>query len=198
MSGRIDDQTLAVAAIYARSLLELAAEQGIEETLLEELEGVVSQLDADADIGDYFASPLVDAEERRAVLEKALRGRASDLLLDTLQVMNRKGRLAFVRALAEAYRLALEELRGEVDVVVTTAVPLGEEIRRRLVETVSALAGRKARVAEEVDPDLLGGVVIRFGDRKIDASVATGLRRIHTRLLERASQEIQEGRRFAE
>ncbi|MEE8137707.1 MAG: ATP synthase F1 subunit delta [Thermoanaerobaculia bacterium] len=198
MPGKIDEQTLAVAAVYADSLLELAEDQGVAETILEELAGLVEMLDANAGIEGFFISPLVDMEGRREALDRALGGRASDLLLDTLQVMNRKGRLGLVRALAEAYWRALEELRGEVEVQVTTAVPLGEEIRQRLAESTSGLTGRKARLIEQVDPALLGGMVITIGDRKIDTSVATELQKMHAKLLERASREIQSGRRYVE
>ena len=198
MPGKIDEQTLAVAAVYADSLLELAEDQGVAETILEELAGLVEMLDANAGIEGFFISPLVDMEGRREALDRALGGRASDLLLNTLQVMNRKGRLGLVRALAEAYRRALEELRGEVEVQVTTAVPLGEEIRQRLAESTSGLTGRKARLIEQVDPALLGGMVITIGDRKIDTSVATELQKMHAKLLERASREIQSGRRYVE
>ncbi len=198
MPGKIDEQTLAVAAVYADSLLELVEDQGVAETILEELAGLVEVLDANAGIEAFFISPLVDMEGRREALDRALGGRASDLLLDTLQVMNRKGRLGLVRALAEAYWRALEELRGEVEVQVTTAVPLGEEIRQRLAESTSGLTGRKARLIEQVDPALLGGMVITIGDRKIDTSLATELQKMHAKLLERASREIQSGRRYVE
>ena len=198
MSKQIDEQTLTVAAVYAHAMLELAAEQGLSEVVEGELASVVKELDANRSIDRFFTSPLVDAEARRAVLEKSFRGRASDVLVDGLQVLNRKGRLGLIRALAEAYRLALEEQQGEIDVEVATALPLPEAIRRRLAEATSRVSGKKARLLEEVDPELLGGMVVRIGDRKIDSSLATQLGEIHARLLERASQEIQAGRRYGE
>lgn len=199
MSGQIDAQTLAVAAVYAHAMLELAAEQGLSESVEAELGALVKELlDDNPSIDRFFTSPLVDAEARQAALEKSFRGRASDLLVDGLQVLNRKGRLGLIRALAEAYRLALEEQQGEIDVEVATALPLPEAMRRRLTEATARVSGKKARLLEKVEPALLGGMVVRIGDRKIDSSLATQLGEIHARLLERASEEIQAGRRYAE
>ena len=132
----------------------------------------------------------MDDEGRAATLEKALRERASELVVNTLQVMNGKGRLGLLRALAEAYRLENEHQRGEVDVEVTTAIELSEELRRRITVSASRYSGRTARLIEKVDPELLGGLVLKIGDRKIDSSLARQIHDARERLFERASQEL--------
>src|SRR5436305_443733 len=90
-------------------------------------------------------------------------GQASDLLLDSLQVINRKGRLGQLRAIAESYRAALRDLRGWVDVRVRTAVPLDDAQRTRLQEVMAASTGKKPTLIERVDPSLIGGLVVDVG-----------------------------------
>ena len=188
--ARLDEQELAVAGVYARALLGLAVErdQADEvETELAELAGLVA---ANPELDGYFSSPVVEDESRAALIEKVLRDQASELVVNTLQVMNTKGRLGLLAALAEAYRLENEHRRGEVDVEVTTAVELSDELRERITATASRYAGRTARLIEKVDPELLGGLVLKVGDQKIDSSLSRRIHDAREGLFERASQEL--------
>src|SRR5688572_26315168 len=129
MSAPLDPQHLAVAGVYAEALLALAAAQGQEDALLEELDGLVALLERSPDLERYLGSPLADPQQQSALLEKALRGQASDILVDTLQVMRRKGRLELVRAVTATYRTQWLRLKNRVEVAVVTAVPLTAELR---------------------------------------------------------------------
>lgn len=188
--ARVDEQELAIAGVYARSLLSLAEDRAAADRMEGELAELAGLLEANPDVAAYLASPLEDEEGRAAALEKALRGRASELVVNTLQVMNAKGRLGLLPALAEAYRLENEDRRGEVDVEVTTAVALSDDLRRRIAVTASRYAGKTARLVEKVDPDLLGGLVLKIGDRKIDGSLARQIHDARESLFRRASQEL--------
>jgi F-type H+-transporting ATPase subunit delta len=127
-----------------------------------------------------------------------LRGRTPDLLVDGLQVVRRKGRLGLLRAIARAYREAWMRLRKKVEVDVVTAVPLAEELRRTIAAAASRRSGREAVLRERVAPDLLGGLVVKIGDEKFDASVARELAILEQRLVARASAEILSGKEYME
>ncbi len=148
----VDDRDLALGRLYGVPLLDLGEEQGQADDLLGELQEVVRLLDGNPTIEDFFASPLVDADDRRQVIEKVFRGKASDLLVDALQVVNRKGRLGFLRAIAEAYRLAYRDRRGLVDARVRTAVPLDEVLRAGLRQAIARFTGKQPTLDEKVDP----------------------------------------------
>jgi F-type H+-transporting ATPase subunit delta len=194
MSGRFDEQELAVAGVYARSLLALAEPAGQADAVGEELAALAAMLDESPSLRRQLADPFVDPEDRRQLLESSLRNRANDLLVDALQVANRKGRLGLLPALAEAYRRALAELRHEVEVEVTTAVPLNDAQREKLRAAAGRYTGRTARLVEAVNASLLGGMVVKIGDRKIDNSVSKDLRRLGGLLAECGSKELQSGR----
>lgn len=182
-----------VAQVYARALLGLAEEAEAAESVLEELEGLRALLDRLPELERLFASPLVEAEDKARMLEERLRGRAGDLVVDCLQVMNRKGRLGLVRELVTAYRELYEDARGIVGVRVVTAVPLTDEQRREIAEVASRITGKRARLDEAVDPSLLGGVVLYADDRKLDASVRRRVEEVGERLLARTVSEMQQG-----
>jgi F-type H+-transporting ATPase subunit delta len=192
--ANVDFRDLAVGRLYAEAMLGLAEERNASDALLHELKELVEFLDQNPKVEHFLASPMVDEAGRARVIEDLFRGEASDLLVDSLQVINRKGRLAQLRAVAEAYRIAHRDLRGWVDVDVRTAVPLTEALRTRVQDAIAASTGKKPTLIERVDPNLIGGMVIEAEGRKIDASVASRLRDLREALLGRASQEIHSGR----
>lgn len=191
---KINDRELAVARIYSRAMLGLAEERGEGDALLDELQEMVKALDRSPELEQLFASPLVDSADRSQVLEKILRGRASDLLVDALQVVNSKGRLGLLRAIAEAYRMEHRDLRGRVDAIVRTPVRLTDALRTRVRETVARHTGKTPDLVEKVDPSLIGGIVIEVAGEKIDGSIAHRLRELSAVLEQRASQEIVRAR----
>ncbi len=197
MAGATDKE-IALAKVYSKSMLDLAESQGQADELLDELHELAELLDKNAQLDAFLSSPTVDVTARAKTLEKAFRGKASDLLVDSLQVLNRKERLGILRTVCETYRLAHEELRNIVDVHITTAVPLSDTLRAKIREVASKFAGKAALLVERVDESVLGGLTMRIGDEKFDTTVAMRLRQIGEAMQERASQEIVGGKSYVE
>jgi F-type H+-transporting ATPase subunit delta len=195
MAKHSDDE-LAVAMIYARAMYELAAEKSQVDALREELNAVAGLIEGRTDFAAFLTSPTVEDEAKRKTLEKLFRGRCADLLVDSLQVINRNERPGFIGAVAAAFGILDEERRGGIEVQVQTATALNEPARERLRSVVAKKTGRKPRIVETVDGSLIGGLVVRIGDEKLDASVARKLAVLSEVLLERASREIHGGREY--
>jgi len=189
----INDRAMTLGRIYAKGILELAEAQGESAALLGEIADLAGLVAADPELAQFFSSPLIEEEARGPVLEKVFRSHASDLLVDTLQVINRKGRLGILPAIAEAYRQEYRELHGLVDARVRTAVPLTAELRERLRETVARFTGKQPDLIEKVDPALIGGMIVEVEGKKIDSSVAHRLKQVGAALDRRSSQEIWSG-----
>jgi F-type H+-transporting ATPase subunit delta len=179
-----------LARIWSEAVFQLARNRGVEDDLLEEWRGLVELLDRDPRLKEVFGSPLVSVEEKRQLIEKAFRGKASDLFVDTLQVLGRKGRLALVRPVAAAFRDAWMASKNQVEVTVTSAVPLSPELRQSLQAAASRFAGQEAQLTEKVDPAILGGLVVHVGDRKFDDSVARELEQLYAAFGARGSREL--------
>src|SRR5258706_7267171 len=190
---KVDDRDLAVGRLYAEAMLTLAEERGQSEALLDELKELVEFLSSNPKVEHFLSSLMVDEEGRARVLDDLFKSQASELLLDSLQVINRKGRLGQLRAIVESYRAALRDLRGWVDVKVRTAVPLDEAQRGRLQDAIAASTGRKPALIERVDRALIGGLVVEVEGKKFDGSVASRLQDVSEALLARASREIHSG-----
>jgi F-type H+-transporting ATPase subunit delta len=196
MAGR--DQHAGIARIWGETFLTLGVQAGREDGLLAELAELVALFDSQPDFERALASPLVDDEIKRALIEKTLRGRTSDLLVDAVQVLRRKGRLDLVREVERAFHAAWLRHRGRVEVRVTSVVPLRDDVRAELVAAARRRTGREPILVERLDPDLIGGVVIAIEDQKYDGSVARELAKLERYLLERGSRELIAGSYFTD
>lgn len=192
MPSAIDE----ASRVYAESLRELAAGAGGEAKEIEigeELDALASLIEGNASFAAALRSPIVDTEKRAAFLRKVLASGFSDLVLRTLLVMNRRGRSAAIAGLPAAYRALLDERLGRVHVEVHTpgGPPLGEAMERLLRDRVREAFGKEAIISVRRDPRMLGGVRIRIGDRLLDGSVATRLRRLSDELVGRGGPEVR-------
>jgi F-type H+-transporting ATPase subunit delta len=192
----VQHKQTAIGQVWADALMTLAVEAGCEDDLLEELEGLVELLDRQPEFDALLTGPLVADGAKQQLIEEALRGRSSDLLVDALQVLRSKRRLELVRAVTVAFRSAWLDRRDRVEVQVTSAVPLAEELRSALAAAARRRTGREPVVVARVDAGLIGGLVVRIGDDKFDASVASELVRLEHRLLDRGSRELQSGKTY--
>ena len=191
--AQVSQQDIEIARVYAEAALGLADERGLADRLLEETGGLVEVLDESPELENILSSPLVDVEERGVAMDKIFQGRIDDTLLDTLQVMNRKGRSGLVRALAEAYRQEYNKLKGMVEAGVSTAVPMTDDMKQRLEEEVSRITGKTALLTERIDESLIGGMVLHVGDARMDTSVVKEIREMERKLMDRASRETNAG-----
>jgi F-type H+-transporting ATPase subunit delta len=194
--AKYSDDELAVAMIYAQAIYDLAAEKSQVDALRDELNGVARLVESRTDFANFLTSPTVDDEAKRKTLEKLFRGRCADLLVDSLQVINRNERQGFIGAVAAAFGMLDQERRGGIEVHVRTATALSESARERIRAVLAQKTGRKPRIVEFVDESLVGGLVVRIGDEKLDATVARKLAVLSEAFLERASREIHGGREY--
>ena len=176
-----------IARNYAETLLALADRHGgapVAESYGAALDELADLLEREPRLREFLETPRVSAEQRKAALRAALAGRVPDLFLRFVLLVVDKRRQALLGSIAEAYRALMDERAGRVRVQVQIShapdAPLREEIRRSLESRL----GKQVIPTFTVDPELLGGLVVRMGDETLDGSVrsrAAGLRR---RLLE--------------
>jgi F-type H+-transporting ATPase subunit delta len=178
-----------VATVYARSLFELATAQGgsdMAAAIGEELGEVCEIARSDAKVREFIASPIVDPKRRGESLRRAFEGRVSTVLLNFLLVINRKGRLAELFAIEQAYEGIVAEAFGRVEVdVFTTSGRVDAATATVLQEQLRKALGKEPVIHHYADPRMIGGVKLRIGDQLVDGSVAAQLRRMRQALVER-------------
>jgi F-type H+-transporting ATPase subunit delta len=190
----LDDTERRVARVYAEALYNAAAQQNQEGEILEELNALeVALFQGDPRMQAYVTSTALGRDRRKAFL-KAFEGRASDLLVNFLYVLNQHDRLDVLRGAIIAYQDLYDQRKGRMRVLVRSAVPLEESQAERLRQELRAAFHREPVLHPQVDPELLGGLVVQVDDWLYDASIRTRLRQLRNQISEKSSHEIQSGR----
>lgn len=194
--GQGDAGTQRLAHVYATSLLDAAAKQGVETAaVLEELDSLIDDvLSKDPQLARLLAGAAVGRNVRRAMIEKAFAGRASELFYNFLLVLNNHERIDLLRAIRTAAH-DIENLRHHrAPVHVWSAIPLTDSEKSKLADTVRQRFQFEPIFNSHVDPDLLGGLKLRIGDLQLDDTVRTRLDNLRTEIIARSSYEIQSRR----
>jgi len=156
------------ARTYARALLQAAAADAAR---------VADELDAFAAVAtdapsewEALTSPAVSAAIRKTTIDRLL-AEAHQLVRNLCKLLGDNGRLEQVPQVAAARRELVREQERQLDVYVTSAVELGDELKARLEQRMGEQTGRQVRLHPSVDPDIIGGLVVRHGDTLVDTSL---------------------------
>jgi F-type H+-transporting ATPase subunit delta len=184
-----------IGEIYAKALLGAAQAADQTTDVLAQFDAVVADvLDRFPKLADVLGSPLVGHDERVRIIDRVFGGQIGPTLLNFFKVVSRHGRLDCVRAIhREAHRL-YEESLGRVRVRLTTATPLDAAQIDKITQDIRAALGREPILQSAVDPELIGGAVLRVDDTVYDGSIANQLQFIRQQMIDRSVHEIQSRR----
>ncbi|MAY74912.1 MAG: ATP synthase F1 subunit delta [Phycisphaerae bacterium] len=190
----IETQPDEVAQTYASSLFELAMAKGgqsaAEETL-GELQDILEIARADKRFSEFLSSLVVPAGARGDALSRIFDGRASDLTVRFLRILNDKGRLSHLPAITQAFDEKAQAAFGRVEVDVYTAEPLDDAAKGVMRQKIADKLGKEVVLHAYTDPSMLGGVKLRVGDQLIDDSLATQLRRVRDKLIVEGGPKVR-------
>lgn len=189
-----DAQPDALAQTYAYSLFELANGKGgrsaVEETQ-SELEDILELARQDKRFNEFLASRVLGTEDRSTSLMNIFKGRINDLTLRFLLVLNEKGRLPHLPAIAAAFDNIVQKKFGRVEVDVFTAAPMSPDELRGVRDRLGQSLGKEVIVHPYTDGSMIGGVKFRIGDQLVDGSVATRLRKLRDQLAVEGSAKLR-------
>ncbi|QDV37041.1 ATP synthase F1 subunit delta [Tautonia plasticadhaerens] len=182
-----------IARTYAVALLNSAESQGETDAVLDELDELSADVFRDQpEFARLLSFGISDPERRDQLLTSAFEGRALPTVLRFLRVLNRRNRLRLIPAIAVTARAIWDRRNNRVPVAVKTAVPLDDSQRESLKHRLLALTGGATpMLSEEVEPEILGGLVVQVGDQLFDASIRGRLRRIRAELTRGRAGEIR-------
>jgi F-type H+-transporting ATPase subunit delta len=172
-----------VDRVYARALFEAAQERKRLETVHEQLEQVVTAAASVPELRELLRNPQLDPRTRAAALEEVLSG-GDELLRNFLLLLADKGRIGELEVIAQEFERLVAEEEGVLNAELTTAVELSDDDERRLLGQIEEASGRKVEATRQVDPDLIGGIVLQVGSHRLDASVRGRLDRLRRELVE--------------
>jgi F-type H+-transporting ATPase subunit delta len=182
-----------VSVRYARALLLYALEQGESEQVYADMQALVERLRFIPAIRERIVDPTVSAEKKQRMLEIALTDGKRDLSVSTtafFRLVINAGRGDRLLFMATSYQSLYRIHNGIVPVQLVTAVPVGDKYRDRLKKLVEKVKHGKMEWMQTVDPSIEGGFVLQIDGYRLDASVATRLRRLRKELIDKNNRII--------
>lgn len=178
-----------LARTYAKGFLGAA---NSDAGAVEDLEAVSSEVfGKHPQFGEAMRSAFIDHNARVAMVERVLGGKVSPHVTNLLKVLSAHGRLEIVNEVADQARKLLDEQLGRAKVLVRLARPADESLMSEIEQTVRDKTGIQPIIEVEIDPELVGGLEIRVGDKVFDGSVRTAFRVAHKAIVNETVQAIE-------
>ena len=194
------DQSFDVAAqqvgnLYAKALLGASEAAGTTPAIVDELDSLVTDvLDVFPKLEAILASEMLSLEDSLSILDRVFAKQASPMLLNFLKVVAEHRRLGALRAIRQAVHEQYDELRGKITVKMITATPADAVLVEPARALIAARTGQVPEFVPEIDPAIIGGVVLQMGDTVFDGSVVAQLERLRGRVVEQSVYNIQNRR----
>ena len=160
---------------YARALFELAKDHQVVDTCQRDLATVVQTIQGSEELQGFLYHPQISQEAKQETLRRVFVDSVHPLILQFLQLVVVKGREHLLAGICDEFNKLVEDDQGIVEVHVESAVPLTIDQEKQFEQRLGQTIGKKVKIISRVDQALIGGAVVRIGDRVLDGSV---LRRI--------------------
>jgi len=174
-----------VARRYALAIFQLAGEQHAVEAVGKDLHALAAAVYDDATTKDFFLSPVIYRKEKEDVLLASFSGKAHEIALNSLLLLVRKHRERLLTEIVQQYDALQMQARGAEPLTIASAKQLSSDQLRDMVTRLERIYKKKFDVTQRVEPDLIGGVRIMMGDRRIDGSVEGRLEELSRTLFAR-------------
>jgi F-type H+-transporting ATPase subunit delta len=171
-----------IARIYADALMQAADEKGERKAVLEELDSIAQLLDSEENFQLFLESPQIDKSEKKNVVDRLFRDKLGATTLNFLNILFNKNRQYLLRRIVRQYKDLDEEREGIRAVTITSARPVSPELEETYREALEKALQAKVRLAIEIVPSLLGGIIIRYEDKVLDGSIRRKLEDLRDRM----------------
>jgi len=166
-----------IAEVYARALFEVATERDALDEVHEQLGQFAAALNDNRDLMQFFFSPYFSSDEKKAALGRALVD-ADPAFENFLEALIERHRMPVIFRIRDRFGQMWDEAHKLLPVEVTSAIELDEQMVRSIGERVGEQTGLKVELSSRVDPEILGGIVLRVGNFILDASIAHRLEQL--------------------
>lgn len=162
-----------IAGRYSQSLIDLAVEQGKLDRVLSDVQTLKQAL-GNRDLSLMIKSPIIHASNKIAAFDAIFQDKLDELTMSFMRLITKKGREEFLPDIVDSFMDHYRKLKNIIAIKIISAVALSEEQVEQIKNKVGATPGFEGtiEVSKEVNPSIMGGVIIEIGDKKYDASVA--------------------------
>jgi len=163
-----------IGKIYSDALFELAKETKSVEQVYSLLNEYADIFIAEPDLTKLLAVPNITVSKKLDIVNKIFG--EENLVSNLICLLTKKGRITRLESIRVSYNKKYNEMMNIAEMTVTTAVPLDKDTREKLIAKLEEKSGKKVKIREKIDKDLIGGVVVRYGNKVMDNSVRTKIK----------------------
>lgn len=172
-----------VAGRYAKSLLELAQEKNILDTVLNDMKSFSKVYEENSSLAHALSSPVINSDKKLAVLKQVFEKSFNPLSIQFFDIIVRKNREQYLKAIADGFIEQYNTLKNVAKATVKSATALSEDVLAQITKHIEQQTGKTIQLTAKVDENLIGGLVVQVGDRLFDASIAGKLGKLKNELL---------------
>lgn len=160
---------------YAKAILNLAKDTKAETEVNADMQLIASTISENHDLDILLNSPVIKASDKKNVLIELFSGKINNISLGLFNLLEENKRMNMLLSIAKQYSIIYDHLKSIQVAKVTTAVPLTKELEEKVMAKIVELTGNKASLENNVNPNVLGGFILRVGDVQYDASISNHL-----------------------
>jgi F-type H+-transporting ATPase subunit delta len=160
---------------YAKAILSFALEQQKEVEVNNDMLLIANTIKESADLQLLLTSPVIKTELKKSAIKTVFETTISKISQNLIDLLIDNKRLSILEEVAKKYTVIFDSLKGIEVAKVTTAIPLTENLRNQVLQKVKEITGKEATIENVVNPNIIGGFILRVGDVQYDASVANKL-----------------------
>tara|TARA_B000000532_G_C18865773_1_gene406127 strand:+ start:350 stop:895 length:546 start_codon:yes stop_codon:yes gene_type:complete len=163
---------------YAKSLADIALKNNAMDATLQDMKLVLEACKSISEFRQLLRSPIIKTKKKIKIIQEIFSSRISITTLNFIEMITVKKREAFLQTIAESFIVIYKRINQIETVTVTSVNPLEQDYKERLIAEVKKTGCKKVELIEKTSSDLIGGVIIKYGDKQIDASIKTKINRL--------------------
>ena len=159
---------------YAKAILETAVSTGKANQVNDDMKSIINAVNSSADLKDFLASPIITSEVKMNVLSEIFGSVQADTK-SLFRLLQENKRFEILEAIATQFNAQFDEMNGVEVAKVTTAFPITADLEAKILAKATSISTKKITIQNTVDPSIIGGFILRIGDKQYNASVSNRL-----------------------
>ena len=167
-----------VASRYAKSLLELTQEKQSLEKSYSDLTLIQRVMEENKDLELLMSNPIVNSDKKLVIAKQIFKEKISEITMLFLEILIRKRRESYLKDIIRQFIAQYKEIKGITTAVITSAIGIDDKIRKEVIEIVRGNGNSEIELVEKINPEIIGGFVLRYGNIQYDTTVAKYLKQL--------------------
>jgi len=163
---------------YAKATLNLAKEKGLAKEINNDMLLIDKTIEENHDLLNMLKSPIIKSAVKKSILTKLFEGKVNVITLGLIRLLIENKRLPLLPLVAVEYTVIYDFLKGVEIAHVTSAVPLNKDLENRILKKVREMSGKDISLKNIIDPSIIGGFILRVGDKQYDSSISSRLNQL--------------------